>query len=59
LQVLRRYSIAKALSQPRAREAFDDYMAMPFTRYTHSVLLPRVWELRRNVITNVAGITAD
>jgi predicted nucleic acid-binding protein len=48
-QVLRRYSIAKTMGPGRAREAFDDYAAMPLTRYPHSVLLPRVWELRHNL----------
>jgi len=49
LQVLRRYSIGKTLDRKRAGEAFDDYRAMPLTRYAHSVLLPRVWELRHNL----------
>jgi predicted nucleic acid-binding protein len=49
LQVLRRYSIAKVLDRERASEAFDDYAAMPFHRYPHSILLPRVWELRHNL----------
>jgi len=49
LQVLRRYSITKTMDQGRAREALDDYAAMPLTRYPHSVLLPRVWELRHNL----------
>jgi predicted nucleic acid-binding protein len=49
LQVLRRYSVSKTLDQKRAREAFDDYAAIPLTRYPHSFLLPRVWELRHNL----------
>jgi predicted nucleic acid-binding protein len=49
LHLLRRYSITKTMDQGRAREAFDDYAAMPLTRYPHSVLLPRVWELRHNL----------
>ncbi len=48
-QVLRRYSITKILDKERANAAFDDYAAMPLTRYPHSVLLPRVWELRHNL----------
>ena len=48
-QVLRRYSITRILDQERANDAFDDYAAMPLTRYPHSVLLPRVWELRHNL----------
>jgi predicted nucleic acid-binding protein len=49
LQVLRRYSISKILARGRANEAFEDYSAIPFNRYSHSVLLPRVWELRHNL----------
>jgi predicted nucleic acid-binding protein len=49
LQALRRYSIAKVLDRARASEAFDDYAAMPLNRYPHSILLPRVWELRHNL----------
>ena len=49
LQVLGRYSISKTLDRKRAGEAFDDYAAIPLTRYPHSVLLPRVWELRHNL----------
>jgi predicted nucleic acid-binding protein len=48
-EVLRRYSITKTLGRERAREAFDDYAAMPLTRYSHFVLLPRIWELRHNL----------
>lgn len=48
-QVLRRYSISKVLDKERASEAFDDYRAMPLTRYPHAVLLPRVWELRHHL----------
>lgn len=49
LQVLRRYSIAKIVAKGRANEAFEDYSAIPLNRYPHSVLLPRVWELRHNL----------
>lgn len=49
LQVLRRYAVAKTLLGQRAEEAFEDYQALPLTRYPHSILLPRVWELRYNL----------
>jgi predicted nucleic acid-binding protein len=49
LQVLRRYSMTRVLNEERANEALADYAAMPLTRYPHSVLLPRVWELRHNL----------
>ena len=49
LQVLRRYSLTRTLDEKREREALEDYASMPLTRYPHSVLLPRVWELRHNL----------
>jgi predicted nucleic acid-binding protein len=49
LRVLRRYSLTKILGRERAKEAFEDYAAMPLIRYSHSVLLPRIWELRYNL----------
>ena len=48
-QVLRRYAITKTLDRERAREAFDDYAALPLTPYPHSIVLPRVWELRHKL----------
>ena len=48
-QVLRRYTVAKTLMSERAEEAFEDYQALPLIRYPHSILLPRVWELRHNL----------
>lgn len=58
LQVLRRYSITKVLDRERASEAFDDYAAMPLNRYPHSILLPRVWELRHNLTADDAVYVA-
>jgi predicted nucleic acid-binding protein len=48
LQVLRRYSRTTVLSPLRARQAIEDYTDMPVNRYPHSILLPRIWELRHN-----------
>jgi predicted nucleic acid-binding protein len=47
-QVLRRYHLQRALSVRRARQALDDFAALPISRYPHDVLLPRVWALRNN-----------
>lgn len=48
-QVLRRYAQAGEIDDLRGRESMADLADMPIRRYPHSVLLPRVWELRRNL----------
>lgn len=47
-QVLRRYVAAGDIEVARAEQALADYADMRITRYPHDVLLPRIWELRRN-----------
>jgi len=47
-QVLRRYEAIRSLSPARAREALEDFTDLAVTRYPHEVLLPRIWELRKN-----------
>jgi predicted nucleic acid-binding protein len=58
LQVLRRYAMAKILDQGRALEALGDYQSLPLTRYPHSVLLPRIWQLRHNLTAYDAAYIA-
>ena len=48
LQVLWRYSRTSIISGVRARQVIEDYRDIPFNRYPHEVLLPRIWELRHN-----------
>lgn len=48
-QVLRRYARAGELTAERGAEALTDLADMPLNRYPHTILLPRVWELRENV----------
>ena len=48
-QVLRRFVRSKDLSAQRAREALNDLLQLPLTRYPHDLLLPRIWELRENL----------
>ena len=48
-QVLRRYAQAGEIDDPHGRESIADLADMPIRRYPHSILLPRVWELRRNL----------
>jgi len=48
-QVLRRYTLAGELTAKRAEQALTDFMDLPFTRYAHTDLLLRIWELRNSV----------
>ena len=57
-QVLRRLVNERVVSQQRAGEAIDDLMDLRITRYPHSVLLPRVWQLRHNLTAYDAAYVA-
>lgn len=48
-QVLRRYIASGDLDPRRGREALEDLLDFPLTRYPHDVLLPRIWELRHTL----------
>ena len=48
-QVLRKLVGKGMMSDARGREALEDLLDLPLVRYPHDVLLPRVWELRRNL----------
>jgi predicted nucleic acid-binding protein len=48
-QVLRRLVREDTLSTSRAETAIEDLLDMRVTRYPHSVLLPRIWQLRHNL----------
>jgi predicted nucleic acid-binding protein len=48
-QVLRRYAAAGNVTSERGLQALTDLAAFPIHRYSHDVLLPRIWELRHNV----------
>ncbi len=48
-QVLRRYARAGELEANRGLEALEDLARLPLERYSHELLLPRMWELRHNV----------
>lgn len=47
--VLRRLVHAGDIDEQRGRAALDDLGDLPLRRYPHDVLLPRVWELRKNL----------
>lgn len=48
-QVLRRLLREGAISASRAEQAIEDLLDLRITRYPHTVLLPRVWQLRHNL----------
>jgi predicted nucleic acid-binding protein len=58
VQVLRRYAFAGELSSTRGLEALEDLAEFPITRYPHDLLLPRIWELRRNLTAYDAAYVA-
>ena len=57
-QVLRRYARARRAGPGRGREALEDLADFPLTRYPHELLLPRIWELRRNLTAYDAAYVA-
>jgi predicted nucleic acid-binding protein len=48
-QVMRRLVREYTLSASRAEQAIQDLLDMRITRYPHSILLPRIWQLRHNL----------
>ncbi|MFN2382792.1 MAG: type II toxin-antitoxin system VapC family toxin [Gemmatimonadota bacterium] len=48
-QVMRRMARLREVSPARARGVLDDLAALALTRYPHTVLLARIWQLRHTV----------
>ncbi len=48
-QVLRRLVREGTVSAFRAEQAIQDLLDLRITRYPHSMLLPRIWQLRHNL----------
>ena len=57
-QVLRRYAAAGQIGAVRCRRALDVLRDFPLRRYSHDVLLERVWELRHNLTAYDAAYVA-
>lgn len=57
-QVIRRFESRGEIGDTRSREALGDLRAFPLRRYAHQVLLPRIWELRRNLTAYDAAYVA-
>ena len=48
VNAVRRYVKTASLPSARAREAIQDYLNLAVKRYSHHLLLERMWELRHN-----------
>lgn len=57
-QVLRRFVQQRKISSTRAAEAVEDLVDLRVTRYSHAVLLPRIWQLRHNLSAYDAAYVA-
>lgn len=56
--VLRRFVAGGDVAASRAREAMEVFAVFPLTRYAHTPLLPRMWELRANLTAYDAAYVA-
>ncbi len=45
-QVVRRYWLSRQIDEERGLEMLQDLASLPVDRHPHTVLLPRIWELR-------------
>jgi len=57
-QVLRLYVRSAVISAERGAEAVVDLADFPLTRYPHSVLLTRIWQMRNNLTAYDAAYLA-
>ena len=48
-QILRRFVRKGEVTPDRARQALEDLVDLPLERYSHELLLPRVWSLRESL----------
>jgi predicted nucleic acid-binding protein len=57
-QVLRRYVRSAVISAERGSEALADLADFPLTRYPHSILLTRIWQMRNRLTAYDAAYVA-
>jgi predicted nucleic acid-binding protein len=57
-QVLRRLVRDKIVAEDRAGEAIEDLRDLRVARYPHSVMLPRIWQLRQTLSAYDAAYVA-
>jgi predicted nucleic acid-binding protein len=58
MNVLRRYALDHRFTERRGAELLEDLTTMRITRYPHTALLSRVWELRENLTAYDAAYVA-
>lgn len=58
LQVLRRYVAGRQIDAARAEESLAAFVVMPLERYSHELLLSRMWQLRGNLTAYDASYVA-
>ena len=56
--VLRRYALTGAIPPERGEKSLAYLAQLPLTRYPHSVLLPRIWQMRANATAYDAAYLA-
>ncbi len=49
LNALRHHALRHGISERRGLELLEDLTTMSVSRYAHTAMLPRTWELRNNV----------
>ena len=49
LNALRHHALRHGISEGRGLELLEDLTTMSVSRYAHTAMLPRIWELRANV----------
>lgn len=49
MHALRRYVRAREIGAEQAQQALDDLGAIRLTRYAHTLLIPRAWEMRSSI----------
>jgi predicted nucleic acid-binding protein len=57
-QVLRRFVAQGEVPEARARQALAALADFPLERYSHTILLPRIWALRQNLSAYDAAYVA-
>lgn len=57
-QTLRRFAARREISRERGRSVLGILQRLPVTRYSHELLLRRIWELRENLTAYDAAYIA-
>jgi predicted nucleic acid-binding protein len=57
-QVIRRYLLAGEIDDWRGNQIMEDLQDLPIDRHAHTLLLPRIWQLRGNLTAYDAAYVA-